>query len=213
MPHPIKKKTNSSLSRLRSSERIVPSTNMEPKFPTFGNAHHILILSGCSGLPAENLGFSEASPKGNVLQRRTMWHSRLSEYPPVTLRTPKQKRNVSRFRLPTMAASTKFRTKTTAIRRDRFAINLWPRPQYILQSVAHLNFLLLPPVLNRRLPYEQMLYVNASLYVNGPHFLFHQSALQSHRQGLSMVQHQQKTLDNVVCSQHYKIHTNIKRFW
>jgi hypothetical protein len=72
---------------LRSSEGIAHSTNMQPNFPAFENAHHIVILSGCICLATEGLEFFEAR---NILQRRTMWHSRLSDYPPLALRSPKQ---------------------------------------------------------------------------------------------------------------------------
>jgi hypothetical protein len=71
---------------------------------------------------------------GSVLHRRTMWHSREPDCPPVALHTPSQKRNVSLSHLPTVAHSAVSCTKTS--HHYRFPIQFWLRPQSAVLNVA-----------------------------------------------------------------------------
>lgn len=139
--------------------------NKWPNIATVDNAQHTATLSGCSGLAAVSFGFSEAQnrtcwynhPSEHMLRGSAVWPSLHPHYPPVTIRIPSQKRDVSLFHL--MATDSVAFYRETTSHHDRSSMQCWLTHQSLVPNVAQLllDFLLLPPVLHWQiLPYEQM---------------------------------------------------------
>lgn len=77
---------------------------------------------------------------GSVLHRRTVWHSRYLKCPPVALRIPVQKCNISLFHFLTMAGSAAFCMEMARSHYDRFFIQCWLQTS-ICYAKCHTVFL------------------------------------------------------------------------